>query len=268
MARILRLLLGLGVGCLFFFALIVAFEAGGYFPEHFFPKTAETKYQGDLKELSVSETLKDVHKIVIVGDSLTALASRPRGFLSLLREYLTAIYPSHHIEIVNAGLHGDRSKDMVQRFSTAIKEHPNLVIIICGINDLSKNESSANFEQNMESMVKEAKAANVQVMLCSLPLCSEAADHLSLEKAEELNQMLVDLSKKEGLKFADLYGPMKDVSSSYAKQIGFSDRLLTVDGVHLSAAGNRVVAQALLEALGVPKEIRAKVVTTSGIADF
>lgn len=264
----LRLVLSFGIACLFLLALFVAFEAGGYYPEHLFPRTVELHYQGDSKALEMNGMLKGVHKIVIVGDSVTALGSRPRGFLTLLRDYLGAIYPSQDVQIVNAGMHGDRSADMLSRFNSALKEKPELIILIAGINDILRKEDAASFQQNMQKMVEEGKAANAKIILCSLPLSEEAPEELSEDQIRKFDEMIKALSEAQNIEFADLGSALSQLSSSYQKQVGFRDRLVTIDGIHLSAAGNRVLAQCLLEAMGVAKDVREKVVTTGGSAEF
>ncbi|MEG4943725.1 SGNH/GDSL hydrolase family protein, partial [Microcoleus sp. F4-D5] len=54
-------------------------------------------------------------KIVTVGDSITEAGKYPGGCVWLLQRYLNALDPGH-IEIVNAGISGNKATDMQARF--------------------------------------------------------------------------------------------------------------------------------------------------------
>jgi lysophospholipase L1-like esterase len=64
------------------------------------------------REPSRPARLRDVCRIVVVGDSITELGAEPGGYVSLLEHALAALDAQHPIEIVNAGISGDRSPDM------------------------------------------------------------------------------------------------------------------------------------------------------------
>src|SRR4051794_31980867 len=78
-------------------------------------------------------SLKDVHRIVCLGDSITQGGEAPGGYVWLLRRYLTALYPN--IEVINAGISGHKSTDMLERFQRdVLDKKPNLVTISVGVN--------------------------------------------------------------------------------------------------------------------------------------
>src|SRR5436305_149049 len=51
-------------------------------------------------------SLKNVHRIVTMGDSITQAGEQPGGYVALLRTYFAVLYPSQHIEVINAGISG------------------------------------------------------------------------------------------------------------------------------------------------------------------
>ena len=75
-------------------------------------------------------------KIVIVGDSITEAGKYPGGYVWLLQHYLSDLYPDRQIEIVNAGISGNKATDMQARFQKdAIDQKPYLVMINVGVNE-------------------------------------------------------------------------------------------------------------------------------------
>ena len=84
----------------------------------------------------IQNVLAGKRKIVTVGDSITEAGKYPGGYVWLLQRYLNAIYPDRQIEIVNAGIGGNKSTDMQARFQKdAIDQKPDLVMINVGVNE-------------------------------------------------------------------------------------------------------------------------------------
>ncbi|MFS8119667.1 MAG: GDSL-type esterase/lipase family protein, partial [Microcoleus sp.] len=85
----------------------------------------------------IQNVLAGKRKIVTVGDSITEAAKYPGGYVWLLQRYLNALYPDRKIEIVNAGISGNKATDMQARFQKdAIDKKPDLVTINAGVNDV------------------------------------------------------------------------------------------------------------------------------------
>jgi lysophospholipase L1-like esterase len=75
-------------------------------------------------------------KIVIVGDSITEAGKYPGGYVWLLERYLSALDPDRKIELLNAGISGNKAADMQARFhKDAIDQKPDLVMINVGVNE-------------------------------------------------------------------------------------------------------------------------------------
>ena len=82
----------------------------------------------------IQNVLVGKRKIVIVGDSITEAGKYPGGYVWLLERYLSALDPDRKIEIVNAGISGNKATDMQGRFQkNAIDQKPDLVMINVGI---------------------------------------------------------------------------------------------------------------------------------------
>src|SRR5579871_1722929 len=83
----------------------------------------------------VPPALKDVHRIVCLGDSITQMGENPGGYVWLVRHFLNSIYPQQNIEVINAGISGHKSTDMIERFQRdVLDKKPDLITISCGVN--------------------------------------------------------------------------------------------------------------------------------------
>ena len=82
----------------------------------------------------IQNVLAGKRKIVIVGDSITEAGKNPGGSVWLMERYLSALYPDRKIEILNAGISGNKATDMQARFQKdAIDQKPDLVMINVGV---------------------------------------------------------------------------------------------------------------------------------------
>ena len=74
----------------------------------------------------IQNVLAGKRKIVTVGGSITEAGKYPGGYVWLLQRYLNALYPDDRkIEIVNAGISGNKATDMQARFQKdAIDQKP------------------------------------------------------------------------------------------------------------------------------------------------
>lgn len=221
--------------------------------------------------------LRGVNRIVCLGDSITQAGEGPGGYVWLLREYLKKIYPgvgsAGDIEVVNAGISGHRSSEMVARFERDVLDRkPDLVTISVGVNDVwhgfydnhpqgdgPRGVPLDKYRANVEDMVTRAIKQHARVVILSTTVIHEELDRPENAKLVSYNAALRDIARKHGAVFVDLQKPFKDLISTYRKETGARDLLLTVDGVHMNGLGNKVMADTLLSGLGVTPEARSSV---------
>jgi lysophospholipase L1-like esterase len=214
--------------------------------------------------------LQGVRRIVVLGDSITQLGGEPGGYLWLLARWLSdGRHPGHPLEVVNAGVSGHRSPDMLSRFDQdVVARRPDLVLISVGTNDiwhafhdwstgldhplgdLPAGVPIGAFTANVDAMVSAALSTGIGVVLVS-----PAIVHEDLERAE--NVRLADyvrsgrrLAASRGCRFVDLHRPFRLVIGAWRRHAGPALNILTVDGVHLNAAGNHLMAATILRGLG------------------
>lgn len=222
---------------------------------------------------STPPLLQGVSRIVCLGDSITQQGESPGGYVWLIRRYLDAIYPQRGIEVINAGISGNRSNDMLARFQKDVTDRrPDLVLISVGVNDVwhgfydnhPKGDGPGGiplnaYRANVQKMIDEAKASHSKVCLLLSTLIGEDLKTPENQKADGYNRALRNLAKKNDCGLVDLQRPFRDLISTYRRTTGSSINFLTVDGVHMNALGNQVMAQTILSGLGVSDEDRVKV---------
>lgn len=173
--------------------------------------------------------------VLILGDSLSfGTGAKPEEAYPVLLEKTTGWH------IVNAGVPGDTTSGGLQRLPDLLEMHqPKLLLIELGGNDLLHQVSAKQVEENLKSIIAQAKALGVPVALVAIPEISpfmaavgNLSDHpLYARVAEETQVPLVT-----------------DVFSDV-----LSKRDLKSDQIHPNAQGYAVVASAMqktLKALG------------------
>jgi lysophospholipase L1-like esterase len=203
--------------------------------------------------------LKKGDRIVFLGDSITEGGVRPNGYVTLVKKALTEKHKDLGIEILGAGISGNKVPDLQRRLERdVLAKKPTLVVIYIGINDVWHGEKNPargtpkdKFEAGLKEIIGKIKDGKARVILCTPSVIGEKADgsnkldakldeyaDISRRAAREEKVSLCDLRKEflEHLK--------KDNAENKAKGV------LTTDGVHLNEAGNRFVAKVMLKALG------------------
>jgi lysophospholipase L1-like esterase len=114
--------------------------------------------------MAVSKTL-----IVALGDSTTAgtpgfrspLEAPPEGAGNIESQYahwLMLAHPEWHV--LNRGVNGERSDQIRTRFARdVLAEHPDLVVIIAGVNDIYQGRSAAAVQTELEAMFESARTS-------------------------------------------------------------------------------------------------------------
>lgn len=233
--------------------------------------------------------LKGVHRIVCLGDSITQGGEGPGGYVWLLRHYLNALYGSHvsdgatstqnspetvqTIEVVNAGISGHKSTDMLARFQRdVLDKKPDLVTISVGVNDVwhgfydnhpdgdgPRGIPLPEYKQHVEDMITQAQKLGAKIVVLSTTVIHEDDTNKENAKLKRYNAVLRDLAKKHHATFVDYQRPFWTLIDAYQKETGGRELLLTVDGVHMNPVGNRVMAHTLLTGLGIPSAAQSAV---------
>jgi len=177
-------------------------------------------------------------KIIFFGDSIT------REYTPIFGKVLKEKYPDKEIEIINAGVIGETSKDGVKRITSLLNEIPQVAVIEFGMNDWRKGISKKEFEHNLLYMVDKFEGVNARVILTTInPYCRGILKR-SNKTVDDYNCIIREVARKKRLKIAD-------VNSLWKREIKPVQRGLR-DGMHPNRKGYEIYCKALLGV--VPRE--------------
>lgn len=219
----------------------------------------------------IQNLLAGKRKIVTIGDSITEAGKYPGGYVWLLERYLNALYPEGQIEIINAGISGNKATDMQARFQKdVIEKKPDLVMINVGVNDvwhaffdfqnlqfypqgnLPTGVPLAEYREKLTQMVEAASSAGIRVVLLSPTPIREVLDGPENHRLQEYIAAMREIGLQNKCLFIDLNAPFREVIGTFQKHAGKTLNLLAADGVHPNPSGYRIMAFTILRGLGVP----------------
>jgi lysophospholipase L1-like esterase len=155
--------------------------------------------------------------------------------------------------VFNKGVSGNTSQDMLNRSNDILPYKPNLVIIMCGTNDVTGNLSLTTYQDNLTTMVAKFKTAGSQVLLMSpLPRGTDVITY-----PDPLNQKtdaIVDINKALSIKlkcyYLDMNKAFKDAGTPNATA---TSMLLNAanngqgDGLHPTSEGLLFIAKTVYD---------------------
>jgi lysophospholipase L1-like esterase len=196
-------------------------------------------------------------RVVFLGDSITQQGGQPEGWVTLVRQALAEAGRDGQVEIINAGISGNKVPDLLKRLDSDVLRHrPTLVVIYIGINDVWHSESGNGtprdvYEAALMELLARIQAAGAKAVLCTPSVIGE-----SKPGANRLDAMLhdyVDVSRgvaaRAGTQLLDLHKAFRDHIAAN-NPTDAPNGILTRDGVHLNEAGDAFVARQMLGVVG------------------
>ena len=191
--------------------------------------------------------------IVFIGDSITDSGRRDDapdylgdGYVRLVAEALPAR------RVINVGISGNRAIDLRDRWHIdVVEQHPELLSVYVGINDTwrryDENDptSAATFDDNYRACLANVGGA-VRVVLVEpfvLPV-NEEQEHWH-EDLDEKRAVVARLAAEHAYGFV----PLQSLLAAAAEDHGAA--ALAQDGVHPTALGHRMIADAWVEVAGL-----------------
>ena len=202
-------------------------------------------------------------KVAFLGDSITQEGQDgPGGYVQLVGSGLAA--NGVKIEIVGAGISGHKSNDMLARLDRdVLSKKPQWMTLSCGVNDVWHGDDGVplpDYQKNITAIVDRAQAAGVKVVILTSTMIGEDATEPDNVTLGGYNEFLRALAKAKGCRLADVNAGMQAalVEARKTKAKPASGNYLTTDGVHMAAAGNRMMAVGVLQAIGLDAAQLAK----------
>jgi lysophospholipase L1-like esterase len=208
---------------------------------------------GQAQEIAV----KNGEKIAFLGDSITQQgAASPIGYVNLVISGLAA--NGIKAEPIYAGVSGHKSNDMLARLDRdVISKKPDWMTLSCGVNDVwhgPKGVALDEYKANITQIVDKAQAANIKVVILTATMIGEDQPNANNQKLIAYNDFLKAFAAERKLPLADLNAAMQAEIAATPHKGNF----LTVDGVHMNVAGNLMMSQGVLKALGLNEAQLAK----------
>ena len=190
-------------------------------------------------------------KVVFFGDSITQAGVQPGGYIRLMDSLVALDKKSSDYELIGAGIGGDKIYDLYLRMEEdVLKKQPDIVVIYVGVNDVWHKSSSGTgtdynkFGRFYEAVVAKLQAAGIKVIISTPAVIGERTDHSNPQDGD-LNfysQWIRSFAAKKSIPLVDLrslFIQYNLVNNPENKESG----ILTRDRVHLTPAGNNLVAK-------------------------
>ena len=217
----------------------------------------DAKCEGGLSLLAAKDvSLKAGDTIAFLGDSITQGGAGKGGYCRLIDEAITKNHPELGVKIVYAGISGNKVPDLQRRLDRdVISKKPTVVFIYIGINDVWHSQNGRGtpkdkYEAGLNDIIGRIKAAGAVIVLATPSVIGEKTDG-----SNKFDKMLEEYSAISRKVAADNKLTLCDLRAAFQTHLKKNnpenkDRgILTGDSVHLSAAGNRFVADQAMAAI-------------------
>ena len=157
--------------------------------------------------------------VLVLGDSLSAAYGMEtrQGWVALLQARLAGEGWPHRV--VNASISGDTTRGGRARLGQALERHrPALVLIELGGNDGLRGIAVEETGRNLESMVREARAAGARVLLVGIRL----PPNYGPVYGERFRRVFEELAEREGVPLVPFL----------LEGVGGDPELMLEDGIH------------------------------------
>jgi acyl-CoA thioesterase I len=175
-------------------------------------------------------------KIIAFGDSLTAGfgLTEKESYPYLLQQKLNA--DGYNYEVVNAGVSGDTSLGGLERADwTLNQENAEILVLELGANDMLRGIPVAKMKQNLDQIIRKAKAKNLKILLCGML----APPTMGQQYSQDFTMAFPDLASEHKVEFLPFL----------LENIALKKDLNQGDGIHPNAAGERIMTDNIYKAL-------------------
>lgn len=196
-------------------------------------------------------------KIVFFGDSITEYGVKPDGYITLFQQKLKDNNKASDYEAAGAGIGGNKIYDLYLRYEEdVLAKTPDIVVIWVGVNDVWHKRLAGTgtdpdkFARFYTALIKKFQAKGIKVTVCTPAAIGEKND-FSNELDGDLNkysQIIREVAAQNNCGLVDFRKLFHEYGLKNNPQ-NLDRNILTGDGVHLNAAGNKLVADILYDAL-------------------
>ena len=209
--------------------------------------------------------LKKGDRVAICGDSIT----EQKMYSRIMETYLTICVPELNISVRQYGWSGERAPGFLARMTNdCLRFSPTIATTCYGMNDHEyrpyEERIGKTYREKQTAIVQSFKKAGVRVVLGSggtvgkmphwVKTASGTVEDLNLNLCK-LRNIDIEIARQERVAFADVFWPMMTAGFDARQRFGSDFAISGKDGVHPGWAGQLVMAQAFLKALGLKGNI-------------
>ena len=206
--------------------------------------------------MSFIRDTKKNKRVIFFGDSITEQGAKPGGYISVMRDMLTQQNITNY-DLTGAGVGGNKVYDLYLRMQEdVIQQSPDIVVIWVGVNDVwhksmfGTGTDADKFEKFYRAIIKELQSNSIKVVLVTPTTIGEKYDYSNQQDGDlnKYSQIIRNIAKELNLSLVDLHSIFHtyEVNNNTANE---AKGILTVDGVHLNDAGNKLAANEIWKVL-------------------
>ncbi len=238
------------------------------------PGSASSAPRPELKTLLPRMELNDGDAVVFLGDSITHQCL----YTQFVEDYYYTRFPTLRIRFHNAGVGGDRAADALARFEEDVANFkPKYVTVLLGMNDGSYRDFDRavfdTYQAGMSELLDRIAAAGATAIPMTPTMFDSRANELRGKEAEPRDTYyngvlalygawLREVVQRRGLGFVDMHSPLQEVTFTARKSA--ADFTLIPDAVHPAAAGQVVMAAAIVSDIGPRGPVSAITIQQKG----
>jgi lysophospholipase L1-like esterase len=196
-------------------------------------------------------------KVVFFGDSITQNGAKPGGYIVLMKTALEQKGIGSNYDLIGAGIGGNKVYDLYLRMDDdVLSQNPDVVFIWVGVNDVWHKATSGTgtdadkFDKFYEAIINKLLDRHIRTILVTPAVIGERTDFTNQQDGDlnAYSQIIRNLAQKYHCGLVDL----REIFHNYELKNNPGNKesgILTLDRVHLSDAGNQLVADKMLEVL-------------------
>ena len=217
------------------------------------PRLSRTRFMAFGDSITEGEVTQPLNRLAPADAGLPSfglIVVPSASYPTILGKLLVARYSDQvaQIGIENQGESGERAREAVPRFLQVFNAtRPEVLLLMEGYNDIGTGENGAasGAASALSTMASEARNRGTRVFLATLAPSRPSPGSIPPPLLEDFNRRVRAVAAGEGAVLVDIYGALLNEVNTY----------VGVDGVHLTEAGYRKVAETFFAAIRATLEV-------------
>ncbi len=171
-------------------------------------------------------------KLLLFGDSIT------KGYSPYLENRLRKEYPEISLQIINAGISGETTRDGMKRMPRLLDEKPDVVVIGFGMNDWRKGVGRAEYKENLVEMLNAFEGIGSRVIINTLSCSYDFQKRKYNSQVDEYSECVREIAYENRIKIAD-------INALWKRELKKPQKGLR-DDTHPNETGYKIICKALM----------------------